>query len=75
MTFERIRLVALALLCAALTLAVRRSISDSSGRRAPDGSVHAISADSSGDEAAWIIPVEIVEAGQAPRMHQVRVGQ
>lgn len=72
MTLDRIRLLALALLCAALTLAARRSIADASGRRGADASVHAVSAEAA--EPAWVIPVEIVEAGQPPRVHQVRVG-
>jgi hypothetical protein len=72
MTLDRIRLLALARLCAALTLAARRSIADAAGRRGADDSVRAIAAESS--EPAWVIPVEIVEAGQPPRRHQVRVG-
>lgn len=74
MTFERFRLLALALLCAALTLAVRRSIADAANRKDADSSVYAVSSESSAAESAWVIPVEIVEAGQAPRVHQVRVG-
>lgn len=73
MTLDRIRLLALALLCAALTLAALRSIGDASGRRSTDGSVHAVSTEAA--EPGWVIPVEIVEAGQPPRVHQVRVGQ
>ncbi len=73
MSSDRIRLLALALLCAALTLAVRRSIQDAVGRRAPDEALHPASVET--PEAAWVIPVEIVEAGQAPRRHEVRVSR
>ena len=72
MTFDRIRLFALALLCAALTWAVQRSINARASSREPDPSVHPVSAEA--PEAAWVIPVEIVEQGQAPRVREVRVG-
>lgn len=72
MTFARIRLLALALLCAALTLAVQRSINASAAKRGPDPSVHPVSAEA--PDAAWVIPVEIVETGQAPQVREVRVG-
>jgi hypothetical protein len=69
MNSDRIRLLALALLCAALTLAARRAASHAPERKESE----VISAEESG--ATWVIPVEIVETGRAPRMHQVRIGQ
>ena len=68
MSFERIKLIGLAVICAALTLAVHRTLANSSGP--VDRSVMPVSATQDGT-AVWTIPVEIVETGQAPRLHQV----
>ena len=69
MSFERIRLFGVAVLCVALTLAVRRTLAESS-RGAADQSVRPVSTLQDGG-AVWTIPVEIVETGSAPRLHQV----
>jgi hypothetical protein len=69
MSLERMKLIGLAALCAALTLAARRTIVDSS-RPQLDQGVRPVSTMHEGGEV-WTIPVEIVEVGAAPRLHQV----
>ncbi|WP_035600877.1 hypothetical protein [Haloferula sp. BvORR071] len=69
MSFERIRLIGVAVLCVTLTLAVRRTLAESS-RESADHSVLPVSTMHE-DSAVWTIPVEIVEAGGTPRLHQV----
>lgn len=69
MSLERMKLIGLAALCAALTLAAKRTIVDSSATQLDQG-VRPISTMQEGGEV-WTIPVEIVEAGSAPRLHQV----
>lgn len=69
MNSDRIRLLALALLCAALTMAARRAAT-----RGPAGEEAEMNSPEE-SETTWVIPVEIVETGRAPRMHQVRIGQ
>lgn len=69
MSFERIKLIGLAVLCAALTLAARRTIAHSSVAGA-DQAVQPVSTVQQIGEV-WTIPVEIVEPGEAPRLHQV----
>ena len=69
MSLERMKLIGVAVLCIVLTLAVRRSLAESS-RGTVDQSVRPVSSmQESG--TVWTIPVEIVETGEAPRMHQV----
>ena len=75
MSFERLKIAGLALLCAALTLAARRTTANTSSRGAADQAVHPVSSVAPGAEPAWVIPVEIVETGEAPRIHQVRGGR
>lgn len=76
MSFERIKIAGLALLCAALTLAARRTIANTSSAGAADQAVRPVSSVAApGAEPAWVIPVEIVETGEAPRIHQVRGGR
>lgn len=70
----RIRLLALALICAALTLAVRRTLADSPSARSADPSVRPMGI-GYGIDPERVIPVEIVEVGRAPRIHQVRLAQ
>ena len=69
MSLERIKLIGLAALCAALTLAVRRTIADSSPSGYERG-LHPVSSQQPSGEV-WTIPVEIVEVGAAPRLYQV----
>lgn len=69
MSLERMKMIGLAALCIALTLAVRRTIADSSSQ-ALDQAIRPVSTTQEGGEA-WTIPVEIVEVGAAPRLHQV----
>lgn len=69
MSFERVKWIGLLVLCATLTLAVRRNLAASrGGEESP--SVQPVSA-RQGNGAVWSIPVEIVETGRAPRLHQV----
>jgi hypothetical protein len=69
MSFERIKLIGLAALCIALTLAARRTIVDASPA-GPDQGIRPVSTMQE-DGGVWTIPVEIVEVGAAPRLHQV----
>lgn len=69
MSLERMKMIGLAALCIALTLAARRTIAESSPR-ALDQGVRPVSTLQEGGEV-WTIPVEIVEVGAAPRLHQV----
>jgi hypothetical protein len=66
--FERVKWIGLLMLCAALTLAVRRNLASSRGEA--DQSVQPVSSMQE-NGVVWTIPVEIVETGQAPRLHQV----
>ncbi|WP_367873031.1 hypothetical protein [Luteolibacter sp. Populi] len=63
------KLIGVAVLCIVLTLAVRRSLAESS-RGTVDQSVRPVSSMQEGG-TVWTIPVEIVETGEAPRLHQV----
>ena len=69
MSFERVKWIGLLLLCLTLTLAVRRNLAASWGG-AESPAVQPVSVQQ-GRGAVWSIPVEIVETGQAPRVHQV----
>jgi len=76
MSFERLKMVGLVLLCIALTLAVRRTIASLSPGGPPDQRIQAISATAVSDAAAGdSIPVEIVEAGQVPRVQRVPISR
>jgi hypothetical protein len=72
MLLERIRMVGVALIVAALsvsawkTLGVNRQLA---AREVP------APAAMPGTRAEWTIPVEIVETGEAPRLHEVRVNR
>lgn len=66
--FERVKWIGLLMLCAALTVAVQRNLAASRG--GVDQSVQPVSSVQD-NRAVWSIPVEIVETGQAPRLHQV----
>ena len=68
MSFERVKWIGLFMLCVALTLAVRRNLAASRG--GVHQSVQPVST-LQGSGTVWTIPVEIVETGQAPRLHQV----
>ncbi len=73
MLLERIRILGIALIVAALsvstwkTLGANRSPAAGSDGHSPAPVAH------SGAKAEWTIPVEIVEAGGEPRLHEVRV--
>ena len=65
MLFDRLRNAGIALICAALTLATWKL------RSHTDGGVAAGSA----PVGEFTIPVEIVEAGQAPEHREIRVAR
>jgi hypothetical protein len=69
MSLERMKLIGLAVLCVALTLAARRTITGSPSSAYEQG-VRPVSSSQDAGEV-WTIPVEIVEVGAAPRLHQV----
>ncbi len=69
MSFERVKWIGLLVLCATLTLAVRRNLASLRGGE-EHPSVQPVST-LQGNGTVWSIPVEIVETGQAPRLHQV----
>lgn len=69
MSLERIKWIGLVVLCIALTLAARRTTTDSPPSGYEQG-LHPVSSRQSSGEV-WTIPVEIVEVGAAPRLYQV----
>jgi len=69
MSLERMKLIGVAVLCIVLTLAVRRSLAESPRNTAGQSVRPVSSMEESG--TVWTIPVEIVETGEAPRLHRV----
>ena len=69
MSLERMKLIGVAVLCIVLTLAVRRTLAESS-RGGVNPSIRPVSSMQEGG-TVWTIPVEIVETGEPPRVHQV----
>jgi hypothetical protein len=72
---ERIRMVGVALIVAALSVSAWKTLGGSRQLVAREGPATAVPPAMPGARAEWTIPVEIVETGEAPRLHEVRVNR
>jgi hypothetical protein len=71
MLLDRIRNTGIALICVAFSLAAWKSFA---GRAAnPGGAAPPVASVTAAGRGELTIPVEIVESGEEPRLHQVRV--
>lgn len=73
MLLERIRILGIALIVAALSVSVWKSFAGNRGLTAQGEATMPVAAGHPAGKAEWTIPVEIVEAGGEPRLHEVRV--
>jgi hypothetical protein len=72
MLLERIRMVGVALMIVALSVSAWKTLG---GKRQLVAREVPAPAVMPGTGAEWTIPVEIVETGEAPRLHEVRVNR
>lgn len=75
MLLERIRMVGIALIVAALSVSAWKTLGANRLLVTRGAPAPAVPAAVPGVRAEWTIPVEIVEAGEAPRLHEVRVNR
>lgn len=75
MLLERIRMVGVALIVAALSVSAWKTLGANRQLVAREVPAPAVPAAMPGARAEWTIPVEIVETGEAPRLHEVRVNR
>jgi hypothetical protein len=73
MLLERIRIAGITMIVAAMSVAGWKTFAVAPVEAAYDASIRPVSTSLSGGEEVLTIPVEIVEAGQAPRIHEIRV--
>lgn len=73
MLLERIRIAGITMIVAAMSVAGWKTFAVGRVETAYDASIRPVSTSLSGGEEVLTIPVEIVEAGQAPRIHEIRV--
>jgi len=73
MLLERIRIAGISMIVAAMSVAGWKTFAGGPMEAAHDGSILPVSTVLSGGEEVLTIPVEIVEAGQAPRLHEIRL--
>ena len=73
MLLERIRNTGIVLIGAAMSVAAWKTLAGNSVAAAADESIRSISTALPGGRGELTIPVEIVESGEAPRLHEVRV--
>ena len=73
MLLERIRIAGITMIVAALSVAGWKAFAGGRVEPAVDDSIRPVSTVLPAGNAVLTIPVEIVEAGEAPRLHEVRV--
>jgi hypothetical protein len=73
MLVERTRIAGIALIAAALAVTIWKTFAAGPEMLARDESIRSVSTAPAGGAAELTIPVEIVETGEAPRFHEVRV--
>lgn len=73
MLLERIRIAGITMIVAAMSVAGWKTFAVGPVETAYDDSIRPVSTSLSGGDEVLTIPVEIVEAGQAPRIHEIRV--
>ena len=73
MLLERIRIAGITMIVAAMSVAGWKAFAGGPVEATRDDSIRPVSTASAGGNSVLTIPVEIVEAGQAPRLHEVRV--
>lgn len=73
MLLERIRIAGITMIVAAMSVAGWKTFAVGPAEAAHDDSIRPVSTTVSGGEEVLTIPVEIVEAGQAPQLHEIRV--
>jgi hypothetical protein len=73
MLLERIRNTGIALIGAAMSVAAWKGFAGNQVVASRDDTVRPVSTLLPGGRSELTIPVEIVEAGEAPRLHKVRV--
>lgn len=75
MFFERVRFLGIALICAALTLAAWKTVARNREPMPYDETLRPVSAVTPSSGGELTIPVEIAEAGEFPRIHEVRLAR
>lgn len=73
MLLDRIRLAGITMIVAAISVTGWKSFAGGPAEASFDDSTRSASSTSAGSKGVLTIPVEIVEAGEAPRLHEVRV--
>lgn len=73
MLLERIRILGIALIVAALSVTTWKTLGANRNPATHAGADPSATATHPPGRAEWTIPVEIVEAGGEPRLHEVRV--
>ena len=73
MLLERIRIAGITMIVAAMSVSGWKALAGRPVDATPDDSIRPVSTASRGDKSVLTIPIEIVEAGEAPRFHEVRV--
>ena len=75
MFLDRVRFLGIALICAALTLVAWKTVARNREPMPYDETVRPVSAVTPAGGGELTIPVEIVEAGEFPRIHEVRIAR
>lgn len=73
MLLERIRIAGITMIVAAISLTSWKALAGRPAEASMDDSIRSVSNAAPGGRGVLTIPVEIVEAGEAPRLHEVRV--
>lgn len=73
MLLERIRIAGITMIVAAMSVAGWKTFAGSPAEAGYDDSIRPVSTAPPGGDGVLTIPVEIVEAGEAPRIHEVRI--
>lgn len=73
MLLERIRIAGITMIVAAMSVAGWKTFAVGPAGAAHDDTIRPISTAPPDGGEVLTIPVEIVEAGQAPRLHEIRV--
>lgn len=73
MLLERIRIVGIALIVAALSVSAWKTLGVNRALASREEPAVSVPVAPPGVRAEWTIPVEIVETGEAPRLREVRL--